>query len=81
MDMKNFDKMSSKQLERLLANTFPGSVNHDLIKPVLEAKLRHFDSRRTWTISLISATIAVLGIVVAYLGEYILDKPEGSRYA
>jgi hypothetical protein len=37
-----------------------------LIKPVLEAKRRRSDSRRTWIISLISATIAVLGIAVGF---------------
>jgi hypothetical protein len=47
MDMTNLSAMNMKQLEALFANTLPGSINHDLIKPVLEAKRREADSRRT----------------------------------
>ena len=66
MDLRKLNAMNIKQLEALFANTLPGSINHDLIKPVLEAKRRHYDSRRTWIIALISAMIAVLGIAVGY---------------
>jgi hypothetical protein len=67
MDMTKLDSMSIKQLEISFANTLPDSINHDLIKPVLDAKRRRSDSRRTWIISLISVMIAALGILVAYL--------------
>lgn len=69
MDMTKLSSMNIKQLEALFANTLPESINHDLIKPVLEAKRRDSDSRRTWTIAFISATIAIVGIVVAYLNK------------
>ena len=69
MDMTKLSTMNIKQLEALFANTLPGSINHDLIKPVLDAKRRHYDSTRTWIIALISATIATLGIVVAYIAK------------
>ncbi len=65
--MTKLDSLTTKQLEERFANTLPGSINHDLIKPVLEAKRRKADSRRTWIIALTSATIAVLGLLVAYL--------------
>jgi hypothetical protein len=65
--MTELDSMSVKELEKRFANTNPNSINHDLIKPVLDAKRRRADSRRTWIISLMSATIAALGIVVGYL--------------
>lgn len=69
MDMTKLSSMNIKQLEALFANTLPESINHDLIKPVLEAKRRDSDSRRTWTIAFISATIAIVGIVVTYLNK------------
>jgi hypothetical protein len=69
VDMTKLDSMNLKELEARFANTLPGSINHDLIKPVLAAKLRQEDSRRTWIIASISAVIAILGIVVAYFAK------------
>ena len=67
MDMTKLNSMNLRQIEALFANTLPGSINHDQIKPVLEAKRRQHEARRTWIIALISATIALFGILVAYL--------------
>lgn len=66
MDITKLDAMNIRQLETIFANTLPGSINHDLIKPVLEAKRRHCAARRTWIIAMTSAMIAILGIVVRY---------------
>jgi len=60
----NFDSMGIRQLEARFANTLPGSINHELIKPVLEAKIRRANARRTWIIASISAAIAILGAIV-----------------
>ena len=65
-DMTKLDTMSVKQLEELFANTHPGSLHHDIIKPVLEAKRRHADSRRTWIIAGGTALIAIAGLVMRF---------------
>ena len=69
MALTSLSEKSTKELEALLANTLPGSNNHELIKPVLEAKRRRADARRTWIIALVSGSIAVLGIVVGWLSR------------
>jgi hypothetical protein len=58
-----FEKMSLRELERRLANCLPGSVNHGLIVPVIEAKRRRADSRRIWIIFIVGTVVAVAGLV------------------
>jgi hypothetical protein len=67
MKQNQLESLSLKQLERLIARPSPGSLNYELITPNLEAKRRRADVRRTWAIALVSATIALLAIVVEYL--------------
>lgn len=64
----DFDRMSVKDLERRLANCLPGSLNHSLIVPVLEAKRRRTDAVRTWIFFCVGAVIAVAGLL-AKLGR------------
>jgi hypothetical protein len=58
-----FEKMPLRELERRLANCLPGSVNHGLIVPVIEAKRRRAESRRIWSFFIVGTLVAVAGLV------------------
>jgi len=64
-----FEQMSVRELERRFVNCLPGSVNHSLILPVLEAKRRRADSRRHWIFFIAGTIVAVSGLVVRLIGR------------
>jgi hypothetical protein len=67
MSSKELDRLPIRELERLRANCLRGSINEELITPILEAKRRKADSRRVWIVAIMGSAVAVLGLVVSYL--------------
>jgi hypothetical protein len=65
--MQDLDRLSIRELERLQANCSRGSIREEQITPILEAKRRSSDSRRTWIIAIMGSAVALLGLAMSYL--------------
>ncbi|HEV8412073.1 MAG TPA: hypothetical protein VGQ49_00670 [Bryobacteraceae bacterium] len=62
MSSKELHSRSIRELERLRANCLRGSINEELITPILEAKRRKVDSRRMWIVAIMGSAVALLGL-------------------